>query len=118
MRDFFISYNSADRSWADWIAWVLEEQGYRVIIQVWDFRPGGNFVLDMQRATAEAERTVMVLSDALPSGALHSAGMGAMLQLSQLREKGLASPLTLTQRQAFKIKPFIDCKDFANCGAG
>ena len=64
MKDFFVSYNSADRTWAEWITWVLEEQGYRVIIQAWDFRPGGNFILDMQRATTEAERTVMVLSDA------------------------------------------------------
>ena len=64
MKDFFVSYNSTDRTWAEWVAWVLEEHGYRVIIQAWDFRPGGNFILDMQRATAEAERTVMVLSDA------------------------------------------------------
>lgn len=64
MRDFFISYNSADKTWAEWIAWVLEEHSYTVIIQAWDFRPGGNFILDMQRATAEAQRTIMVLSDA------------------------------------------------------
>ena len=63
-KDFFISYNSADRQWAEWIAYVLEEHGYSVIIQAWDFRPGGNFILDMQKATAEAKRTVMVLSDA------------------------------------------------------
>ena len=62
-KDFFISYNSADRQWAEWIAYVLEEHGYRVIIQAWDFRPGGNFILDMQKATADAQRTVMVLSD-------------------------------------------------------
>jgi len=62
--DFFISYNRADSTWAEWIAWVLEEHGYRVIIQAWDFRPGGNFILDMQWATDEAERTVIVLSDA------------------------------------------------------
>lgn len=63
-KDFFISYNSADRQWAEWIAYVLEEHGYSVIIQAWDFRPGGNFILDMQKATADAKRTVMVLSDA------------------------------------------------------
>ncbi len=27
MKDFFISYNSADRTWAEWIAWQLEEAG-------------------------------------------------------------------------------------------
>ncbi|NER84626.1 MAG: toll/interleukin-1 receptor domain-containing protein [Leptolyngbya sp. SIO1D8] len=64
MKDFFVSYNSADLHWAEWIAWILEEQGYSVVIQAWDFRPGGNFVLDMQRAAAESQRTVMVLSEA------------------------------------------------------
>jgi TIR domain len=24
---FFISFNQADRAWATWIAWVLEENG-------------------------------------------------------------------------------------------
>lgn len=31
--DFFISYTQADRAWAEWIAWALEEDGHRVLIQ-------------------------------------------------------------------------------------
>ena len=62
MKDFFISYTGNDRTWAEWVAWVLEEAGYSVVIQAWDFRVGGNFVLDMQRATVEATRTIAVLS--------------------------------------------------------
>ncbi|HJQ23982.1 MAG TPA: FxSxx-COOH system tetratricopeptide repeat protein [Blastocatellia bacterium] len=62
MKDFFISYNKADRRWAEWIAWQLEEAGYSTVIQAWDFRPGGNFVLDMQQATVQAKRTIAVLS--------------------------------------------------------
>ena len=58
MRDFFISYNKADLSWAEWIAWQLESAGNSTIIQAWDFRPGSNFVIDMQRAATEAERTI------------------------------------------------------------
>jgi len=62
MPDFFISYTSADRSWAEWIAFALEEEGFSVVIQAWDFRPGSNFVLEMQRAASGAERTIMILS--------------------------------------------------------
>jgi len=62
MQHFFISYNSADRTWAEWIAWQLEEAGYTTVLQAWDFRPGSNFVLEMQRAATEAERTIAVLS--------------------------------------------------------
>ena len=62
MKDFFISYTSADKNWAEWIAWQLEDVGYQVVIQAWDFRPGGNFVLDMQKAAADSNRTIAVLS--------------------------------------------------------
>lgn len=61
-KDFFISYNSADTGWAEWIAWVLEEQGYSVHVQAWDFRPGNNFVHEMQVGAASAERTIALLS--------------------------------------------------------
>jgi hypothetical protein len=60
--DFFVSYTSADKTWAEWIGYVLEEEGFMVVIQAWDFRPGSNFVLEMQRAATEADRTIMVLS--------------------------------------------------------
>jgi TIR domain len=60
-RDFFVSFNQADRSWATWIAWVLEEAGYSIWFQDWDFR--GNFVEHMNRAHAQADRTLAVLSD-------------------------------------------------------
>jgi tetratricopeptide (TPR) repeat protein len=63
MKNFFISYNKADKHWAEWIAWTLEEAGYSVIFQGWDFRPGNNFVLRMQEAAAETERTIAVLSE-------------------------------------------------------
>src|SRR5271167_4534433 len=60
--DYFISYTSPDKTWAEWIGWVLEEAGATVCLQVWDFAPGSNFVLEMQRAAASANRTIAVLS--------------------------------------------------------
>jgi tetratricopeptide (TPR) repeat protein len=62
MTDFFISYNRADRTWAEWIAWQLEAAGYHTNLQAWDFRPGSNFVLEMQQAASRAQRTLAVLS--------------------------------------------------------
>ena len=61
-KDFFISYTSADRSWAEWIAWQLEQENYTTIIQAWDIQPGSNFVLEMDTAAKTAERTIAVLS--------------------------------------------------------
>ncbi|HVG06270.1 MAG TPA: TIR domain-containing protein [Thermoanaerobaculia bacterium] len=63
MKDFFVSFTKADRAWADWIAWTLEEAGHEVVYQPWDFLPGNNFVLKMQEAASGTRKTVIVLSD-------------------------------------------------------
>ena len=62
--DFFVSYTSADRPWAEWIAWELEQAGHSTVIQAWDMQPGSNFVLQIDEATRRAERTIAVLSPA------------------------------------------------------
>ena len=61
-KDFFISYTHADQSWAEWIAWHLEEAGYHTMLQAWDFLAGGNFVLEMDAAARQATHTIAVLS--------------------------------------------------------
>jgi hypothetical protein len=80
-RDFFISFNSADREYAEWIAAELEAAGKTVFFQHWDFRPGTNFVLEMDRAARLADRTIAVLSESYlkalftqPEWAAHFAG--------------------------------------------
>lgn len=61
--DFFISYNSKDKAWAEWIGGILEnDAGYTTVIQAWDFVAGSNFVLEMQSASSRADRTIIVLS--------------------------------------------------------
>lgn len=60
--DFFVSYTHADQAWAQWIAWVLEEAGFRVLVQAWDFVPGVNWVTGMDVGIARAARTIAVLS--------------------------------------------------------
>jgi len=62
-KDFFISYTSSDKSWAEWIAWQLDEAGYAVTLQAWDFHAGSNFISRMNTAVG-AKRTVAVYSRA------------------------------------------------------
>jgi tetratricopeptide (TPR) repeat protein len=62
--DFFISYTAADRAWAEWIAWQLDAAGSSTVLQAWDFRPGSDFVHQMQQATQQADRTIAVASRA------------------------------------------------------
>jgi TIR domain/HEAT repeats/NACHT domain len=61
-RDFFVSYAGEDRDWALWIAHVLEQAEYSVLMQHWDFLPGSDWVHGMHRAAMESSATVAVLS--------------------------------------------------------
>ncbi|MFZ5450209.1 MAG: FxSxx-COOH system tetratricopeptide repeat protein [Thermodesulfobacteriota bacterium] len=61
-KDFFISYNKADKAWAEWIAWELEDKGHTCVLQAWDFRAGGNFIAEMDQALRVAQRTIAVFS--------------------------------------------------------
>lgn len=89
-KDFFISYSQEDEAWATWIADTLEAGGYTTVIQAWDFRPGSNFVLQMQQATESTRRTIMVLSPHfLASSFVHAEWASAFSQDPQGRESTL-----------------------------
>src|SRR3954466_7966823 len=90
-RAFFISFNQADRAWATWIAWVLEEAKYSVWFQDWDFR--GNFVEHMNRAHRKAERTVAVLSDHYFGSDFTLAEWSARFRLDPAARKDLLVPV-------------------------
>ncbi|MBV9391021.1 MAG: TIR domain-containing protein, partial [Verrucomicrobia bacterium] len=73
-KDFFISYHEADREWAEWITYQLEAEGYSCIIRAWDFLPGYNWVIEMQKALNATRRTLMILSpDYLDASSAHQA---------------------------------------------
>ncbi|MFI6096447.1 toll/interleukin-1 receptor domain-containing protein [Lentzea sp. NPDC051213] len=61
--DFFVSFTRDDIEWARWITWVLEEEGFQVVFQELDMRPGHNIARQMQTGTS-ATRTIAVLSPA------------------------------------------------------
>ncbi|NEP01895.1 MAG: toll/interleukin-1 receptor domain-containing protein [Symploca sp. SIO2E9] len=108
MKDFFISYNGADKAWAEWIAWILEEAGYSVVIQAWDFLPGGNFVLEMHKAAAGTEKTIAVLSENyLNAEYTHSEWATAFTQDSQ-GQKRILIPIRVGEcKPTGLLKPLI-----------
>jgi hypothetical protein len=63
-KAFFISHAGADVAWARWLDWELRAAGYGTVVQCYDFRPGNNFVLEIERALGQAERVLAVLSPA------------------------------------------------------
>ena len=63
-KDFFVSHAGADRAWAEWVAWQLEQAGYSVELDVWDWAAGRNFVTAMSDALDRCDRVVALMSSA------------------------------------------------------
>jgi tetratricopeptide (TPR) repeat protein len=118
--DFFVSYTSADRAWAEWIAWQLEDEGYRVLVQAWDFAPGRDWVHEMQQATATAERVVAVLSAAYLRSAHGEAEWRVFYAQDPSAERGLLLPIRVDKVDPpglFKTRIYVDLVDQDAAGA-
>jgi tetratricopeptide (TPR) repeat protein len=95
--DFFVSYTSADRAWAEWIAWQLEAEGYQVVVQAWDFRPGSDFLQQMHQVVEEAKRTIAVLSPAYLTSAFGGVEWRAVFAKDPAGERGLLLPVRVEE---------------------
>jgi len=62
--DFFISHAGRDSAWAEWLAWQLQELGYTVELDVWDWAPGEDFVARMAAALESADQLLAVCTEA------------------------------------------------------
>ena len=96
-RDFFISYTQVNRPWAEWIAVQLEAAGYTTLLQAWDFRPGRDFLYEMQQATATVRRTIAVLSPAYFGSAFGEAEWRAAFAKDPTGELGLLIPVRVQE---------------------
>ena len=97
--DFLVSYTGADQAWAEWIAEQLEAAGYTTLLQAWDFRPGSDFVHQMQQATSSAQRTVAVLSPAYFGSKFGEAEWRAAFAKDPTGELGLLVPVRVQDCQ-------------------
>jgi len=117
VTDFFISYTHVDRSWAEWIAWQLEAAGYTTVIQAWDFRPGANFALAMQRSAAESERTIAVLSPAYLQSGFSAAEWAAAFARDPTGTQGLLLPVRIHDCEPRGLLPQIGYIDLVGLDA-
>jgi tetratricopeptide (TPR) repeat protein len=91
--DFFVSYTQADRAWAEWIAWHLEESGLRVLVQAWDIVAGNSWVDRMDEGVRNAARTIAVLSPDYLSSVYGKAEWQAAWRQDPLGEQRKLIPL-------------------------
>ena len=60
--DYFVTYHAADQKWAEWIGERLQEAGYSVELQSYDYWARSSMILEMFAVSAIADATIAVLS--------------------------------------------------------
>jgi TIR domain-containing protein/tetratricopeptide repeat protein len=97
--DFFISHAGRDTAWAEWLAWQLQQAGYSVELDVWDWAPGEDFVTRMQQALERADRLLAVCTEAYFASAFGGAELRAAFAQSPMAQGRivpvLVEPVTL-----------------------
>jgi tetratricopeptide (TPR) repeat protein len=118
--DFFVIYTSADRAWAEWIAWQLETEGYKVVVQAWDFGPGRDWAHEMQQATSTAKRALLVLSGPYLTSAHGEAEWRTFYAQDPSGERGLLLPVRVGPVELpglLKTRVYVDLVDQDAAGA-
>ena len=77
--DFFISHSHVDKQWAEWIANILEQEGYSTFWGDRDLKVGDNFVSIIQDYIEKADKLIAVFSPSYFSSTFCQAEISAML---------------------------------------
>ncbi|MGW9494017.1 FxSxx-COOH system tetratricopeptide repeat protein [Streptomyces prasinus] len=113
--DFYLSYHPADLSWAHWLSWVLERNGYTVFVQDWDLRPGENIVARKAQALDRCEFTLAVVTRAyLATPACRDDWTSAFLQDPDGRERLVCVQTEVCDLpRQMRVRGVIDLQDRA-----
>ena len=109
--DFFVTYNAADQRWAEWIGVRLEEAGYSVELQSWDYWARSSFVLEMFAVSAIAESTIAVLSPDFLADNLDRPEWAAAYAQDPTGSEGILIPVRVQDCDVMAMlpnTPFID----------
>lgn len=61
-KQYFVSYAGPDLAWAEWVAWHVEDAGYAVELDKWDWSVGQNFITAMSDALDRCDWVIALYS--------------------------------------------------------
>ncbi len=102
-KNFCILHHDKDRSWAEWIAWLLEDDGLSSILPEWDFRPGYRVDRETRNAMSQAERIIVIISpDYLD---VSNDQWGIVFNRERVRREGMILPIIVRECNSPLKKP-------------
>ena len=93
----FVSYTSADKDWAHWIAWTLKEAGHTPFVHEWEVPAGGNIPDWMERRVKEADHLIGVFSDRYIDPVYSKSERTAAFWSDPIGNEGLLIPIEVSR---------------------
>ena len=122
-KDFLISYTKADRDWAEWVAWELQEAGYKCTIQAWHFALSQSIVQRMREPLVGSRHLVAILSNGYLASELAGAELDAAPAADPRGLRAKPIPIRVKQRtpdELLRSRIYIDLvgKKLNRCRSG
>lgn len=93
--DFFISHSHVDKQWAEWIANILEHEGYSTFFMERDLNVVDNFVSIIQEHIKKTDKFIAIFSSSYFSSTFCQAEVAAML----CKDKSNIIPVKISEVQ-------------------
>ena len=109
--DYFVTYHAADQRWAEWIGERLQEAGYSVELQSYDYWARSSLILEMFAVSAIADATIAVLSPDFLAENLDRPEWSAAYAQDPAGDRGILVPVRVRECDAAGILPEVDYVD-------
>lgn len=95
MAEFFLSYTSSNRDWAEWIGQCLQDLGHKPRLHDWEIAAGGDILLWMQERLQAADHVLCVVSAAYQRASFASWEMRSAAWASHSGRPNLMLPVLI-----------------------
>ena len=95
--DYFVAYHAADQEWAEWIGARLQEAGFSVELQSYDYWARSSMILEMFAVSAIADSTIAVLSPDFLAENLERPEWQAAYAQDPTGERGILVPVRVRE---------------------
>ena len=115
--DFFVAYHAADQQWAEWVGARLQEAGYSVELQSYDYWARSSMILEMFAVSAIADATIALLSPEFLAENLDRPEWSAAYAQDPTASLGILVPVRVRECDLAGALPGLDYVDLVGLDA-
>ena len=109
--DYFVAYHAVDQRWAEWVGQRLQEAGYSVELQSYDYWARSSMILEMFAVSAIADATIALLSPEFLAGNLDRPEWQAAHAQDPTASLGILIPVRVRECDVAGVLPQVQYVD-------